>query len=294
MAWLFTLTLAVSLLQQSVTSHDSNATQPLNHNNLSNQALHGLMKTLRTSHHAGLIEERVDNRLSKDLLLPLLPNFSMNEGSGEGSGLQQSLEIIMPSTGPLEMDMLIPDIAEKQDLEKQEFGAHPSPPIAQKLTQHINDDDNDDDDQDIILETNNNATDQVTSTATTHTYINNNERMDKDQALLTSTNLTTETNTTGNFTVNLDLQTYNIDVQTNNNEDVKTSQDSNYVASTQNIQSSITKPETSGNNGTVVMQPGTIQEPLQNLLVGEERYVTNHPPAATPTLQAGKCSSVMW
>nr|XP_021328154.1 uncharacterized protein LOC110438922 [Danio rerio]XP_021335455.1 uncharacterized protein LOC110438922 [Danio rerio] len=284
MAWLHTLALALSLLQQAVTSHDSNSTtQPLSHNNLSNQALDELLKSLRTSHHTGLIVERVDNRLSKDLLLPLLPNFSINEGSGEGSGLQQSLEIIMPSTGPLEMDMLIPDRPEKQDLEKQESGAHPSLPVAEKLTQHI-----DHEEEDIILEGNNSAPDQATSTVTTHTYINNNERMDKDQALLTTTKPTTGTNTTTNFTANLDLQTYDTEVQRNNNEDMKTLQDTKYVASTQNLQSSITKPETSGNNGTVVMQPDTIQEPPQNLLVGKERYVTNHPPAATPTLQAGK------
>ncbi|RXN22348.1 proline-rich transmembrane 3-like protein [Labeo rohita] len=49
---------------------------------------------------------------------------------------------------------------------------------------------------------------------------------------------------------------------------------------------SITKPEMLGHNGTLVTQSGSIQG-FFDLTVGEERYGTEHPPAATPPLQTG-------
>ncbi|XP_016395382.1 uncharacterized protein LOC107729409 [Sinocyclocheilus rhinocerous] len=287
MVWLLTLILGLPLLQQPVTSFGSNSTQPLSHNNLTIQATDGFQKTLPASHNASLIEKRVDNRFTKDLLLRLLPDFSINEGSGEGSGLQQSLEVMMPSTGPLEMDMLIPDRAEKQDFDVQELFAHPAPPVPKKLTQNI-----DEDDQDIILANNNSASDQATSTMAVqltthiHIHINNNERLNKDQPLLTTIKPITEKNTTGKSPVNMHLETFNTDLDVNSKEDLKVSQDMKYVASTQNL-SSITKPEMLGHNGTLVTQSGSIQG-FFDLTVGEERYVTNHPPAATPPLQTGK------
>ncbi|XP_016352815.1 uncharacterized protein LOC107696827 [Sinocyclocheilus anshuiensis] len=193
----------------------------------------------------------------------------------------------MPSTGPLEMDMLIPDRAEKQDFDVQELYAHPAPPVPKKRTQNI-----DEDDQDLILANNNSASDQATSTMAVqltthiHIHINNNERLNKDQTLLTTIKPITEKNTTGNSPVNMHLETFNTDIDVNSKEDLKASQDMKYVASTQNL-SSITKPESLGHNGTLVTQSGSIQG-LFDLTVGEERYVTNHPTAATPPLQTGK------
>ncbi|KAL0181538.1 hypothetical protein M9458_023944, partial [Cirrhinus mrigala] len=69
----------------------------------------------------------------------------------------------------------------------------------------------------------------------------------------------------------------------NNKEDIKGSQDTKFVASTQNL-NSITKPEMLGHNGTLVTQSGSIQGSF-DLTVGEERYGTDYPPAATPPLQ---------
>ncbi|XP_058646966.1 uncharacterized protein LOC131549132 [Onychostoma macrolepis] len=279
MVWLLTIILGLPLLQQPV------STQPISHNNLSIQAIGDFPKNLPASHNTNWIEESVDNRFTKDLLLPLLPNSSINEGSGEGSGIQQSLEVMLPSTGLLEMDMLIPDRAEKQDFDMQELGAHPAPPTPLKLTQHI-----DEDDQDIILENNNSASGQATSTMavqlTTHIHTNNNERLNKDQPLLTTIKPITETNSTGKSPVNMHLVTFSIDIEVNNKEDMEASQDTEYVASTQSL-SSTTKPEMLGNNGTLVTQSGSIQGFL-DLTVGEERYGTNHSPAATPRLQTGK------
>ncbi|XP_016147673.1 uncharacterized protein [Sinocyclocheilus grahami] len=286
MVWLLTLILGLPLLQQPVTSLGSNLTQPISHNNLSIQAIGDFPKTLPASLNTSWIEERDDNRFTKDLLLPLLPNLSTNEGSG-GSGLQQSLEVMLPSTGLLEMDMFIPDRAEKQDFDMQELGTHPAPPTPLKLTQHI-----DEDDQDIILANNNSASDQATSTMAVqltthiHTHINNNERLNKDQPLLTTIKPITEANSTGKSPVNMYLVTFNIDIEVNNKEDMEASQDTEFVASTQNL-SSTTKPEMLGNNGAFVTQSGSIQGFL-DLAVGEERYGTNHPPAATPPLQTVK------
>ncbi|XP_016425474.1 proline-rich transmembrane protein 4-like [Sinocyclocheilus rhinocerous] len=286
MVWLLTLILGLPLLQQPVTSLGSNLTQSISHNNLSIQAIGDFPKTLPASRNTSWIEERDDNRFTKDLLLPLLPNLSSNEGSG-GSGLQQSLEVMLPSTGLLEMDMLIPDRAEKQDFDMQELGTHPAPPTPLKLTQHI-----DEDDQDIILANNNSASDQATSTMAVqltthiHTHVNNNERLNKDQPLLTTIKPITEANSTVKSPVNMYLVTFNIDIEVNNKEDMEASQDTEFVASTQNL-SSTTKPEMLGNNGTFVTQSGSIQGFL-DLAVGEERYGTNHPPAATPPLQTVK------
>ncbi|KAK7119560.1 hypothetical protein R3I94_021401 [Phoxinus phoxinus] len=290
MAWLLTLIFGLPLLQKPVTSLGSNSTQPLNHNNLSIQAIDGFPKTLPATHHSSWNEERVDNRLSKDLLLPLWPNFSLNDGSGEGSGLQQSLEVMMPSSGPLEMDMFVPDRVEKQDFEVEELSAPHSPPIPQKLTQYI-DDDNDEDgeDEDVLLANNSSAPDEATYTVvvqlTTHTHINN-DRMNKDQPLLTTIKPITEKNTTENSPVNKYLETFNKNVEVNNKETWKTSQDSKYIAFRQ-ILSSITKPETSGHNGTLMTQSGSIQGSFENLMVGEERNVTSHLPAATSPLKTG-------
>uniref|UniRef100_A0A8C1E3Q0 Si:ch211-14i3.2 n=1 Tax=Cyprinus carpio carpio TaxID=630221 RepID=A0A8C1E3Q0_CYPCA len=283
MVWLLTLILGLPLLQQPVTSLGSISAQPLSHNNLSIQATDGFQKTLPASHNASLIEEGGDNRFTKDLFLPLLPNFSINEGSGEGIGLQQSLEVMMPSTGPLEMDTLIPDRAKKQDFDMQELYAHPVPPVPKKRTQNI-----DEDDQDLILANNNSSSDQATSTMAVQltTHINNNERLNKDQPLLATIELITETNTTGKSPVDMHLETFNTDIDVNSKEDMKASQDMKYVASTQKL-SSITKPEMLGHNGTLVTQSGPIQG-FFDLTVGEEHYVTNHPPAATPPLQTGK------
>lgn len=267
MVWLLALIVGLPLLQQPVTSLGSNSTQTLSHNNLSIQATDGFQKSW--------IEERVDNRFSKELLLPLLPNFSINEGSGEESGLEQSFEVMTPSAGLLEMDTVIPDKAEKQNFDMQELGAHPSLPVPQKLTQNI--------DEDIILANNNSASDQATSTMAVqltthiHTHINNNERLNKDQPLLTTIIPITETNTTVKSPVNMYLETFNTDM--------KGSQDTKYDASTQNL-TSITKPEMLGHNGTLVTQSGSIQG-FFDLTVGEERYGTEHPPAATPPLQTG-------
>ncbi|KAL1265637.1 hypothetical protein QQF64_003664 [Cirrhinus molitorella] len=276
MVWLVTLILALPLLQQPVTSLGFNSKQPLSHNNLSIQATDGSQKSW--------IEEKVDNKFTKDLLLPLLPDFSIIERSGEGSGFQQSLEVMVPSTGLLEMDMLIPDRAEKQDFDIQELDAQPALPVPQKLTQNI--------DEDIILANNNSASDQETSTIAVqltthiHTHINNNERSNKDQPLLTAIIPITETNTTGKSPVNMHLESSNTDIDVNNKEDMKASQDTKYVASTQNL-SSNTKPEMLGHNGTLVTQSGSIQG-FFDFTVGEERYGTNHSPAATPPLQTGE------
>lgn len=290
MAWLLTLIFGLPLLQKPVTSLGTNSTQPLNQNNLSIQAIDGFSKTLPATHHSSWNEERVDNRLSKDLLLPLWPNFSINDGSGEGSGLQQSLEVMMPSSGPLEMDVFVPVRVEKQDFEVEELGAPHSPPIPLKLTKYIDDDDNDGEDEDIILANNSSAPDEATSTVvvqlTTHTHINN-DRINKDHPLLTTIKPITEKNTTENSPVNMYLETFNKNVEVNNKENWKTSQDTKYIAFRQ-ILSSITKPETSGHNGTLVTQSGSIQGSFENLMVGEERYVTSHLPAATPPLNTGE------
>ncbi|XP_067287879.1 uncharacterized protein [Pseudorasbora parva] len=284
MAWLLTLIFGLPLLQKPVTSLGSNSTQSLNHN-LSLQANDGFPNTLPAS----WIEER-DNRLSKNLLLSLGPNFSINEGFGEGSGLQQSLEVMTPSSGSLEMDTFIPDRAEKQYFELEELGAHHAPPIPEKLTQYIDDDDNYGEDIDTILANNNSAPNEATSTMlvqlSSHTHINSNETMNKDQPLLTTIKLNTEKNTTENSPVNMYLETINTNVEVNHKENRKT-QDTKYIAFTQ-ILSSITKSETSGHNGTPMTQSGSIQGSFENLMVGEERYVTSHLPAVTHPLKTGK------
>jgi len=294
MAWLLTLIFGLPLLQKPVTSLGTNSTQPLNHNNLSIQAIDRSPKTVPATHHSNWNEERVDNTLSKDLLLPLWPNFSVNDGSGEGSGLQQSLEVMMPSSGPLEMDMFVSDGVEKQDFEVEELGALHSPPIPQKLTQYIDDDG---EDEDVILANNSSAPAEATSTVvvqlTTNTHINKqrhyeqNDRMNKDQPLLTTIKPFTEKNTTENFPVNMDLETFNTNAEVNNEENWKTSQETKYNVFRQ-ILSSITKPETSGHNGTLMTQSGSTQGLFENLMVGEERHVTSHLPA-TPPLKTGEC-----
>ncbi len=282
MVWLLTLILGLHLLQLPVTSIGSNSTQAISHNNSIIQATDDFPKNLPASNNTSWTEESVDNRFTKDLLLPLLSNSSINEGSGEGS-----LEVMLSSTGLLEKDMLIPDRAEKEDFDKQELGTHSAPPTPLKLTQHI-----DEDDQDILLENNNSASDQATPTMAVqltthiHTHINNNETLNKDQPLLTTIKPITETNSTGNSPVNMYLVTFSIDIEVNNKEGMEASQDTEYVASTQNL-SSTTKPEMLGNNGTLVTQSGSIQGFI-DLSVEEERYGTNHPPAATPPLQTGK------
>lgn len=175
-------------------------------------------------------------------------------------------------------------IPEKQDTEVEELDAHHAPPIPQKLTQNI-------DDEDIILANNNNAPGEATSTMVVqlttpiYTHINSNERMNKDQPLLTTIKSITEKNTTENSPVNMYLETFNTNVEVNNKENMKTSQDTKYIAFTQ-ILSSITKPETTGHNGTLTTQSGSIQGSFENLMVEKERYVTS-PPAATPPLQSG-------
>lgn len=221
MVWLLTLILGLPLLQQPAASLDSNLTQPISHNNLIIQAIGDFPKNLPASNNTSWIEKIVDNRFTKDLLLPLLSNSSINEGSGEGSGLEQSLEVMLPSTGLLETDMLIPDRAEKQDFDIQDVGARPARPTPLKLTQHI-----DEDDQDILLENNNSASDQATPTMAVqltthiHTHINNNERLNKDQPLLTTIKQITETNSTGNSPVNMYLVTFSIDIEVNNKEGI--------------------------------------------------------------------------
>lgn len=195
----------------------------------------------------------------------------------------------MPSSGPLEMDMFVP--VENQDFEVEDFGAPHSPPIPQKRTQYIDDDnDKDGEDEDVILANNSSAPDEATYTVvvqlTTHTHINN-DRMNKDQPLLTTIKPITEKNTTENSPVNMYLETFNTNVVVNNKENWKTSQDTKYIALRQ-ILSSITKPETSGHNGTLMTQSGSIQGSFENLMVGEERYVTSHLPAATSPLKTGE------
>ncbi|XDV51753.1 hypothetical protein PO909_020578 [Leuciscus waleckii] len=170
--------------------------------------------------------------------------------------------------------MFVPDRVEKQDFEVEELGAPHSSPIPLKLTQYIDDGE----DEDIILANNSSAPDEATSTVvvqlTTHTHINN-DRINKDHPLLTNIKQITEKNTTENSPVNMYLETFNKNVEVNNKENWKTSQDTKYIAFRQ-ILSSITKPETSGHNGTLMTQSGSIQGSFENLMVGEERYVTSH------------------
>ncbi|XP_043107619.1 proline-rich transmembrane protein 3 [Puntigrus tetrazona] len=75
------------------------------------------------------------------------------------------------------------------------------------------------------------------------------------------------------------LVTFSTDKELDNKEDMEASQDTEYTASKHNLNST-TKTEMLGNNGTLVT--------TLDLTVGEERYGTNHPPAATPPLQTGK------
>lgn len=289
MSWLLTLILGLPLVQPA-TTHGS--TQPLDQNDLSSQGINHFQQTYPISRPSSWIEERVDNRLHRDLLLPIWPNFATNEGSGEGSGLQESIEVMMPSSGLLEMDTFMSDRAEKLDFEGIEGS---TPPVPQKLTQHIV---NDDDDQDVILANTNTDLYQATSTMpfqlTTHThttFINNNERMNKDQPLLTTNKAITIT--VNSIPINMHVQRFitndKLDsstslkgLQVNNNKDVKTFQETRYASSTQTL-SSITKLETLENNGTLVMQ----SKSFDNLTVKEERHDTNHAPIATPPLQTG-------
>lgn len=293
MAWLLTLILGLPLVQPA-TTHGSISTQSLDQNDLNSQGTNHFQQTHPISRPSSWTEERVDNRLYRDLLLPIWPNYAINEGSGEGSGLQKSIEVMMPSSGLLEMDTFISDRAEKLDFDDIEGS---TPPVPQRLTQHIV---NDDDDRDVILANTNTDLYQATSTMpvqlTTHThttFTNNNERMNKDQSLLTA-NKPIRENTTVNsslvkmhvqrFTTNdkIDHNTSLKDLQMNNNRNVKTFQETRYASSTQTL-SSITKPEMLGNNGTLVMQ----SESFDNLTVKEECYVTNHAPTTTPPLETG-------
>nr|XP_055040242.1 uncharacterized protein LOC129427644 isoform X1 [Misgurnus anguillicaudatus] len=289
MAWLLTLILGLPLLVQSATTHDSISTQPSDQNNLSSQGTNDFQQTL----HVSPQESRTDNRLHRDFLLPHWPNFDIIEGSGEGSGLQQSIEVIMPSSGVLETDTFIPDRAEKLDLNIFQSSA---PYVPQRLTQHFL---NDDDDQHVILANTNSdlSTKPVQLTTHTHTpFINNNERMNKDQPLLTTTKSIRESDITVNstpgnmyiqtFTTNfkLDHSTSVNDLEMNKREDEKTFQKTKYASFTKTL-SSITKPEMLGHNGTLMMQSDFIQESFDNPTVKEELYGTNHAPTATPSFE---------
>ncbi|TRY99228.1 hypothetical protein DNTS_031405 [Danionella cerebrum] len=274
MARLLALLLGLSLLQQTVTSLESNLTKTLTHNNVSIHTGDGLLKTQPTSFRPSFIEDSIKNPLFRDLLLPLLPTSTLDEGSGEGSGYQQSLEVVMPSTSALEMHMFVPERAEKQDLEKQEFGAHPALPTPQKLTQHINDDD----DQDIILESNTNAPKQVTVTmaaeSSTKAHRNGDERRNKEQGMLTAASRVRETNPTEIIPVQ--------DEDAIIAGETKTSED------TKNIPlinlSSNTKSQS--HDVTFVVQSSTIQESFDGVTLAEE-HGTHHPPATAPSTQPG-------
>ncbi|XP_036416067.1 uncharacterized protein LOC118800026 [Colossoma macropomum] len=146
-AWLLVLVLGLSLLQQAAAAFVQTAGSP-DLKKLSGQSKIGPTLTTTEDTQETLLPARWPDRevkgLSNDLLLLLHPNI---EGSGEGSGLQESMEGNggkAPSTGVLEINMFILDVEEKRGLEESITDAPPPPAVAQKLTQRIiHDDDHD-------------------------------------------------------------------------------------------------------------------------------------------------------
>ncbi|KAL7837235.1 hypothetical protein SRHO_G00269460 [Serrasalmus rhombeus] len=139
-AWLLALALGLSLLQQAAAAFVQTAGSP-DLKELSGQSKIGPTLTTTEDTQETLLParwpDRGDKGLSNDLLLLLHPNI---EGSGEGSGLHESIEGNggkAPSTGVLEINMFILDGEEKKDLEESVTDAPPPPAVPQKLTQRI-------------------------------------------------------------------------------------------------------------------------------------------------------------